>query len=251
MQRFTSRRPSPALAVSIFALIIALTGTATAIELKKITASQIAKNAVRSKSIKNKQVKNPDLAFNAVTSDRIVDGAVNAGKLAPGAVTPPALADEAVTEPKIAAGAVSTSKFAGSAKAPAAGTADDALRLGGDLPAEYQKSCELGAIKGSVVAQTSGLPPNGAFQTVPGFNCAPGGIVQIRKDALAGDYRVRFVPNPGISSAVVSISNSTHQVGTAAITNDPMAPGETVIGVLERDAAGGPIDGAGLTLLGF
>ena len=261
MRRLTSTRPSPALAVSILALIVGLTGTATAIELKKITSSQLAKDAVRSKKIKDRQVKNADLATDAITSDRVLDGqiatedladgAVNAGKLDSDAVTTPALADQAVTEPKIGAGAVSTAKFAGGAKAPAAGRADDALRLGGVLPAGYQKSCESGAIKGSVVANTSGLPPNGAFQTVPGFNCAPGGIVQIRKDAIAGDYRVRFVPDPGSGSAVVSLSSSTHQAGTGAITNDPMAPGETVFQVLERDAAGGPIDGVGLTLLAF
>jgi hypothetical protein len=172
-------------------------------------------------------------------------------KLKPNSVKTKNIRTGAVTERKIAAGAVSTAKFAATAKAPTAATADNALRLGNIEPTGFQKSCAAGAIKGSVVANTAGLPPNGAFQAVPGFNCAPGGTVQIRKDAVAGDYRVRFVPNPGSGSAVISLSNSGHQAGVGTITNDPMAPGETVFQVLERDSAGGPIDGTGLTLLAF
>jgi hypothetical protein len=64
-----SRRPSPAMMVSLLALFVALGGTSFA-------AVTLSKNSVRSKHIKNGQVKRADLARNAVTSVKVKNGSL-------------------------------------------------------------------------------------------------------------------------------------------------------------------------------
>jgi hypothetical protein len=118
------RKPSPALIISIIALIVALAGTATAVSTK-ITSSQIAKNAITSKKIKKNAVTSPkikdgevkteDIGLNAVTSDRIGDAQVATGDLAELAVTTGKIAGQGVTAAKIADLAVTTGKLAASA----------------------------------------------------------------------------------------------------------------------------------------
>jgi hypothetical protein len=100
------------------------------------------------------------------------------------------------------------------------------------------------------VFDVSALPDNGPFTTQPGFNCN-GGTVQIRKGPTAGDYRIRFVQNPGTGSAVASTGNDTLQVGVRTRTDDPMAPGETVFQVVTANAAGTPTNAGLITLLAF
>jgi hypothetical protein len=132
--------------------------------------------------------------------------------------------------------------------------ANDAANLGGQPAANYQQFCKPGTIKGSLVIDPS-LPSNGSFQNVPGFNCAaPGNTtssVQIRRTAAAGEYRVRFVPNPDSGSAVVSMHAYTAQGSAIAFTNDPQAPGETVFQVVTADSAGTPINSVGFSLVIF
>jgi len=60
----TSRRPSPALIISIIALIVALTGTAYA-------GSKLGKNSVGSRQLKSKSVTTGKIANNAVTSAKV------------------------------------------------------------------------------------------------------------------------------------------------------------------------------------
>jgi hypothetical protein len=171
-------------------------------------------------------------------------GAYAAIKLPANSVKAKNIKAGAVKTGKIADGAITTQKFAGDAIAP------NAARLGGVLPSGYQEFCEAGAIKGSLVFDVSALPDNGPYVTQPGFNCN-GGIVQIRKTAAAGDYRIRFSPNPGTGSAVVSTAADAQQIGTRTRTDDPLAPGETVFQVTTANAAGAPTDGDLITLLAF
>jgi hypothetical protein len=112
------RRPSPAMLVAVFALFIALGGSALA-----VTA---AKNSVKSKSIKNGAVKKQDLATAAVTADKVADGAIGTAKLADGSVATAKLADGSVTTPKVADDAVSTGKLADDAVSTAK-IADDSV----------------------------------------------------------------------------------------------------------------------------
>lgn len=63
------RRPSPALIISVIALIAALAGSAYAV--KRIGANQLKRNAVTTKKIKNGAVTNPKIANGAVTDGKI------------------------------------------------------------------------------------------------------------------------------------------------------------------------------------
>lgn len=137
-------------------------------------------------------------------------------------------------------------------------TADDASKLAGLAPGDYQQFCKPGTIKGTLVVsltQVQALPPNGSFQNVTGFNCAaPGNTtssIQWRRTAATGEIRVRFLPNPESGSSIVSTQNSVHQISSVARSDDPLAPGETVFQVVEADAAGGatgPADGFSLVI---
>lgn len=80
----THRRPSPALLVSVLALVAALAGTASALPGKNtVSRNDIKKNAVGGKQIAKDAVKSSDLA----------DGKVKGKDLATGAVGPDQLAD--------------------------------------------------------------------------------------------------------------------------------------------------------------
>jgi hypothetical protein len=89
MSWIRGRRPSPALIISVIALIIALGGTGYA-------ALKVPKKSVGTKQLKANAVKNP----------KVADAAIGTAELQNGAVTNPKLADGAVTNPKLAAGAV-------------------------------------------------------------------------------------------------------------------------------------------------
>ena len=70
-------KPSPALVVSVIALIVALGGTSYA-------AITLAKNSVGSKQIKPKAVTGSDIANNAVTSGKVKDGSLRSADFAAG-----------------------------------------------------------------------------------------------------------------------------------------------------------------------
>ena len=76
-------RPSPSIIISIFALVIAMSGSAYA----AVTIAE--KNSVVSKSIKNGQVKTKDVANNAINSNKIKDGQVSSADIGDGQVTSP------------------------------------------------------------------------------------------------------------------------------------------------------------------
>lgn len=86
-------RPSPALIVSIVALVVACAGTATAASVLIKNSSQIASGAVTSSDIrnstitgvdiKNKAIRGGDLADGAVTGKQVKANTISADKLAP------------------------------------------------------------------------------------------------------------------------------------------------------------------------
>src|SRR5262245_9328851 len=97
--------------------------------------------------------------------------------LKPNSVKTRNIRNEAVTGPKLANGSITSAKLAGGATAP------DATKLGGVPAAGYQRFCSGGAIKATIVVDTTGLGAN--FTDVPGFNCfQPGNLstsVQIER----------------------------------------------------------------------
>lgn len=88
-------RPSPALAVSIVALVVAMGGTSYA--AIQITSQDIKNNTIQSNDIKDKGVKGRDLAKdsmnrgkikkNAVTSAKINDGTIKTKDIKPGVLS--------------------------------------------------------------------------------------------------------------------------------------------------------------------
>lgn len=71
----------------LFLLVVGVGGTAAYAHHGKITSSEIAKQAVKSKHIKNNNVKSVDIKNNNVKSKDVRDGTLRAADLANGAVT--------------------------------------------------------------------------------------------------------------------------------------------------------------------
>ena len=97
-------KPSPALVISIIALLFAMTGTGIA-----------AKSLITGKQIKDGSITAKDLANGAVTQKKLGKGAVATGNLAPKAVTSGVLAPNAVTDQALAPNAVTSASLAAEA----------------------------------------------------------------------------------------------------------------------------------------
>jgi hypothetical protein len=92
MRTFRLRAPSPALAVSLVALIVALGGTSYA-------AFRLPMNSVGTKQLRNGAVTTKKLRTGAVTAAKLANGGVTTAKLANGAVTGSKLNFTGVTVP--------------------------------------------------------------------------------------------------------------------------------------------------------
>jgi len=105
---------SPALIVSVIALVAAVAGTAVA---QQATTSAKAVTKKKAKSIANKQIDarlpwgTDDIADGAVTNGKLASDAVTSGKIAGSAVTTNKLANAATTSAKLAAGSVRAGKL--------------------------------------------------------------------------------------------------------------------------------------------
>jgi hypothetical protein len=141
-------RPSPALAISVVALFLALAGSAFA----------APKFLVRSAQIVDSTVRTVDLRDNAVTSPKIADATVTADDLATDSVNTDEIAKDAVKADEIAANAVASSEVADQSL-----TQDD---LGPDsvgsseLQAGAVRASELGPI--IQVSNSTGIAANSA-----------------------------------------------------------------------------------------
>lgn len=75
------RRPSPALVVSIIALVVACTGTAVAAGVLIKRSSQLGKGVVVSKAIKDGTITGKDVKSGAIGNVQLHNGSVDASKL--------------------------------------------------------------------------------------------------------------------------------------------------------------------------
>jgi len=130
----------------------------------------------------------------------------------------------------------------------------NSAKLGGLSTADFQRSCSGGAIKATVVVNTTGA--GNTFANVPGFNCfQPGNLtssVQIMRQAQ-GQYIVRFVGNSGPNASGSAVVSSVGGDGlvTYDLTNPSPIPGEITFTVIVRNGAGNPTDNRTFSLLAF
>lgn len=93
MSKLKGRRPSPALAISVLALFIALGGTTYALT--------IPRNSVGTTQIRAFGVRNSDLGTKSVSTSKLRDSAILSNKIGDGQVTPNDLQNAAVRASKI------------------------------------------------------------------------------------------------------------------------------------------------------
>lgn len=114
--------PSPAMLVSVIALVLALAGSAIALPGKgSVDKNDLDKGAVTKKAIKK----------GAVTKKALKSGAVTAKAIKADAVGSAAIANGAVTGDKIADGVVTTTKLAPEARTYSLRVSTDGTSLGG------------------------------------------------------------------------------------------------------------------------
>jgi hypothetical protein len=105
------RRPTPAMAVALIALFVALGGPAQA--KKVIDGKLLGKGTVTGRAIKNGSIAKADLSKSAVKSlERTLADSVRSAQIVDGQVLAPDLGAASVTAPAIATGAVTASKLA-------------------------------------------------------------------------------------------------------------------------------------------
>jgi hypothetical protein len=142
---------------------------------------------------------------------------------------------------------VKSAKTADSAK-----KADDADKLGGKAPDQYQGFCQAGAIKGTIVVDTTGI--GASYQNAAGFNCGmPGNTttsVQIRK-INTGVYGVRFLGGAGGTGSAVATALNTGFTAAYIRFPDPTIGNEVVFSVNITDSAGVLTDNKSFSLLAF
>ena len=114
-------RPSPAIIISIFALVVAMSSGAYA----AVTIAE--KNSVVSKSIKNKNVKSADIKPSAVKKKHLASNSVDSSKIVDGQVGSSEIADGSVGSGDVTDGSLGTGDLSAAAKT----DLNDASTLGG------------------------------------------------------------------------------------------------------------------------
>jgi hypothetical protein len=170
MGQASRRRPSPALAISVLALFVALGGTGYA-------AIRIPRNSVRSLQVANGSLQTVDLSRKARASLKSIAGLAAGGSLS-GRYPKPAIKNGAITTPKFAAGAVAPNAnlldgIDSTGFLPANGKAADADKLDGQSSSAFVPSCPAGTtrvVEFCVSALGSTTTWNGAYFACDNLN---------------------------------------------------------------------------------
>lgn len=237
------RRPkiTSAHVISLLALFVALSGTVYA-------ASSISGKAIKRESIPANRLKADSLTGAQINEGLLgtVPSATKAGEAAKAAEATKAAsatkANEAVNATN-AKNATHASNADSAVDAVNATNANNASALGGVAAAQFQRSCQAGAIRGMVRVNEN----NGAFNKVNQFNCAGGDVSVTRKDT--GQYEVNFVGLDNLLSAVVSDINHNVDVDV-----EGEGAGKFLVSTMVSQAAdnqGHFVDNAQFTVLVF
>ena len=145
------RRPSPAMIVACFALLISLGGTSVA------AVSQLANNSVGTPQLKN----------NAVTAAKIASNAVVAAKIKSASVTNPKIANNAVNSAKVANKSLTSVDFApGQLPAGPTGPQGPAGPAGPAGPRGPSGAISAITVRSATVSVPGGTAENGVYDTV-------------------------------------------------------------------------------------
>ena len=198
------RRPSPSMAVSIMALVVASTGTSYAAGL--IGSDDVRNNSLQSSDIKDKTIKGRDLKNNAIGSNKIrngslkerdfKDGVLKSGPAGPAGVGRWALVDANGAIVAQSGGFEVEAAYPVLPNTAVAGAPDNSLRANGNVYIETNEDLTNNGIIATIALQNSvdqdgggmggrSLPPNmnaefsGEISVsqcgLPGTTCAPPG----------------------------------------------------------------------------
>jgi hypothetical protein len=229
MRRVSFRRPSPAMAVALLALFIALGGTgyaAVKVNGKNITGRSIPGKAIRKNTLTGSEIRESRLA-----------------------TVPRASKATTATTATNATNAKNASTLAGSAPSAflaAGATAADSSKLGGIAAAGFvRRECATttGQIKGVLSVDASAAFP-AAFTAVAGYNCS-GQTIEARRLSM-GRYEVRFNGSP-VTQAVATAFVTAFKADMISLTNT--APGVFTVYVLDPLPAPGAFVDDDFTIL--
>src|SRR5712691_974691 len=87
MSRFTRKRPSPALVISMIALFVSLGGVSYGVATGSIDSREIKNNSIRSKDIRNNQVNTNDIRNNSVRGKDVRNSSLTGADVAANKLT--------------------------------------------------------------------------------------------------------------------------------------------------------------------
>ena len=215
MRRILRNRPSPAMAVALLALMVALGGTGIAASPVASVSRLLSGTKIKKRSIPRDRIK-----LNAITGAEVKESTL--------AKVPKATSADNAKH----ADAASTATAASSAT-----TAQNALNLGGVPASSFTRpSCDAqtGQIRGFVrIAANVAFPATyttNANQVLSPYNCS-GGTVEAKRVGL-GQYDVRFNGSPvALALGTVLLSQGDAPPNQDWVTINQIGPGEFRVGV--------------------
>lgn len=186
-------RPSPAMAISLVALFLALVGTAFAAPKLGIKSAQIVNGTIRAVDLRDEAVKSVKVANGTLTADDLGIDSVGSEEIAKDAVTAEEIAENAVASSEVAANSL-TADDLGPASVGTSEVSDQSLTQN-DLSSSSVGSSELqfGSVRsadlGPIVEVANSTPIDAGKNASVGVQC-PAGTTVISGGNTASDYRV-------------------------------------------------------------
>ncbi len=220
VNRIRRLRPTPALAVAMLALVLAMSGAAVALDGRNsVGAKDIRKNAVRSQEVKGKSLKGRDLRDDAISSKQVAPDSLRASDLAGFEI-----ADDSPTR-------LLASESAGGIEPARAAAPEVILYEEGELTlyAKCYRDSGAGVIEGSIFARA------GAGAQLDGAADLPDGdAALLGPETAEGARRIATVSTAAPGSADFETST-----GAAVAADGVAVQAIASIGVKQGNLAGG------------